>query len=171
MEAKNLEEEESKNLSGEQERLESLYGHPLALLEEEEKSEIIESASRILGKDGETEVKRLILEKRLPVIVGDDGNWYTDWYPEEYLAPVARLLFSAMLDYENYPGKSSSPEYDLRYSLVRAIIRKKNQLIPLALQLRNESEHSRVLERQIDCLDQLNTDLPFSPEQLTEILN
>ncbi|MGO9120881.1 MAG: hypothetical protein ACLQPD_25140 [Desulfomonilaceae bacterium] len=170
MEAKNLEEKESKNLSPEQAMLESVYEYPLKQLGEEEKSSLLKYASDILGKDGQIEVKRLILERRLPIIVGNDGNWYTDWFPEEFVAPVVQLLSTARYVYSDL-HESTSPEYDLRDRLKSAVLGMRNQLYRLAMQLANEGEHSSVLERQIDCLENLNMRLPFSPEELSEILN
>ena len=106
-------------------------------------------------------------------MVGPEGNWYTDWYPDEHLVPVERLVLSAVADCERHMKimPDESPKYLLRECLACLVGKKKDQLIRLMLQLRNEDEHSAVLERQIEWLNKLNTALPFSREELSEILN
>ncbi|MEW6406974.1 MAG: hypothetical protein AB1649_34790, partial [Chloroflexota bacterium] len=104
-------------------------------------------------------------------MVDYQGNWYAEWYPEKFVPPVENLLSTARYYRYGHHGKSVSPEYDLRERLSTAVIRTKNQLIRLAMQLGNEGEYSDVLERQIESLVNLNMGLPFSPEELSEILN
>lgn len=170
---RNQEENQLKDLRDEQATLEWIYECPLKLLSEAEKSQLIEYASNILGRDGEVEVNRLILENRLPIIVGRKGNWYTQWYSDECTAPVVMLLLETWHHYCLLKDREgfSCPEYGLRecLSLMVGIVRRR--LIPLALQLMNEGEYSAVIERQIECLERLNTGLPFSPEEFSKIVN
>lgn len=169
----NQEENQLEELNEEQAALEWIYECPLKLLSEEEKSQLTEYASNILGKDGEVEVKRLILEKRLPIILGRHGNWYTQWYSDECTAPVVMLLLETWHHYDHCKNwhEPTCPEHDLRYYLGLMVGIVRRRLVPLALQLMNEGEYSAVIERQIECLEGLNTTVPFSPEEFSKIVN
>lgn len=169
----NQEEDQLNPVSEEQEYLESIYGGPLKLLSPKDQLDIVADISEVFGNDGEFEVKRLIVENRLPVIVGPEGGWYTEWYPEGDFVPVEGLVLSVVADCLDFMRRipDEHPKYLLRECLARAIDTKKDDLVRLMLQLRNEGEHSSVLERQIEWLNRLNTTLPFCREELSDILN
>lgn len=162
----NEEQSEVEDRTLAQERLESLLERPLKLFGEEAKSDLLGIVWEFPVNHGEVELLRLILEDRLPIIVGRDGNWYTDWYPEEFCEPVFMMLLTAKMNRENEKGlvvEDLSPEDELRIYLAGVVQSWLNRLVPLAMQLSKEGEYSVVLERKIDCLEKLNTGLPFAP--------
>lgn len=167
------EENQSEELNEEQEYLELRYGVPLKLLSPEARVDIVAIVSEVLGRDGEVEVKRLILENRLPIMAGPEGNWYTEWYPDGAHSPTERLVTSAAADTEYFLQSipERSPEFQLRECLARTIDDEKYQLTILMMQLEKGGEHSAELAHKIECLGRLNTSLPFSPEEFSRIVN
>lgn len=161
-------ESQLKKFETSQAELEDLYQCPLKCVEDRMSLEW--AVSEILGKDGEHELKLLILENRLPIIVGDDRNWYTEWHPGgHYYSPVDELLLKALSGKEQFMNEDLQPEDLLRLCLGSAVHGEINRLKRLAMQLANEGEHSVVIDRQIAALEKLNKDFPASPEELPEI--
>ena len=158
-------ESQLKKFETSQAELEERYQRPLACVED--RQSLIWAVSDILEKDGDRELKLLILESRLPIIVGDDRNWYTEWHPGgHFYSPVEELLAKAVNQKEHmkqYVNEDFTPEDLLRKCVASAAYCEINRLKRLALQLANEGEHSVVIDRQIDALERLNKDLPASP--------
>jgi hypothetical protein len=154
------------------EKLEERYQRPLKRVPD--RLTLVRLVSKILGKDGERELELLILENRVPIIVGDEGNWYEEWYPEGFASPVEDLLYEAggiKSRIKECMTEDLSPEDLLRLCVARAAYGAENRLERLAQQLGDEGEYSFVIEGQIDVLVELNRDLPASPEELPEILD
>ncbi|MGO9568836.1 MAG: hypothetical protein ACLP5H_14975 [Desulfomonilaceae bacterium] len=158
-------ESQLKKFETSQVELEDRYQRPLKCVEDRQC--LVRAVSYILEKDGERELKLLILENRLPIILGDDRNWYEEWHPGgPYYTPVEELLAEALSNKEDVKrsmDEDLSPEDLLRLCVLRAVHGEINRLKRLTLQLSNEGEYSVVIERQIDSLEQLNTDYPLPP--------
>jgi hypothetical protein len=47
------------------------------------RKELLRCVSNVLGRDGEAELERLVGLGLIPVIVGEDGEWYTEDHPDD----------------------------------------------------------------------------------------
>jgi hypothetical protein len=149
--------------------LEELYQCPLKPLED--KAYFFDLVSQIVGKNGELELKQLIAENRLPIIVGSYGEWYTEWYPEDTPSPLFDLFIGAYGSSRRRRKEPVSPEKGLRLSIAFWVVDEKRRLRRLQQQLINQDEHSFVLQRQIERLDQLNQSLDFlSRKEVWELM-
>jgi hypothetical protein len=167
---KNEEADHSEESDTVKSKLEELYERPLRRLDEEEKADLVNLVSAIIDGSGEIELKRLILEDRLPVIVEDD-DWYTESYPNPLDCLLYRLLSDTRDFMADYQNSSDAPIYYLRLFLAIAVLNQLTQLTQLRQQLGKHGESSAVIERKIDSLSQLNTLVPLSPKEFSETVN
>lgn len=168
----NEETDHSQQIDRELAVLEKRYERRLSRIDEEEKSALVRLVSEIIGSPGEIELKRLILENRLPIMVVTDEDWVTDWFDDDLFHPVYDLLFEAKKHLMTFdPNFSDAPGYYLREAVAGSVRKQIMRLQQLQEQLVREGEFSRIIDDKIYRLSKLNNEIRFSKKESSKILN
>jgi hypothetical protein len=66
-------------------------------LKRADRKELLRCVSNVLGRNGEAELERLVDLNLIPVIVGEDGEWYTEDHPDDCPSLAEAILADVSL--------------------------------------------------------------------------